>query len=164
MSEGGDAPVIDSRASFAAALRWGFRRAAAGSSRRILCVDRDLANWPLDAPDLHDELTAWLKRPQRQLVMLAASFDEVPRCHPRFVAWRRTWSHAVYPFEAPDDLAGHLPTLLLDDAGTLVRLIDDVHWRGRASSDERTALPWREQVDAVLQRAQPAFPANTLGL
>ena len=157
-------PIIDSRTSFAAALRWGFTRATAGSARRIVCVDRDFALWPLDDVDLHGELTAWLKRPQRQLVLLAASFDAVPRCHPRFVAWRRLWSHAVAPLSAPEDLAGDLPTLLLDDSGTLVRLIDAVHWRGRASSDERTAVPWREQVDAVLQRSEAAFPANPLGI
>jgi hypothetical protein len=45
-----------------------------------------------------------------------------------------------------------------------VRLIDPVHWRGRASADERAVLPWREQVDALLQRAEPAFPAQSIGL
>jgi hypothetical protein len=157
-------PVIDSRASFVAAMRWGFTRATSAGVRRIVCVDRDFAVWPLDRPELLDELTAWLKRPQRQLVLLAAHFDEVPRCHPRFVAWRRSWAHAVAALAAPEDQAGDLPTLLLDDAGTMVRLIDPVHWRGRASADERSAMPWREQIDAVLQRSEPAFPANPLGL
>lgn len=159
-------PTIDSRAGFIAALLWGFTRAtrAGGRSRRIICVDRDFANWPLDAPELHALLTPWLKGTQRKLVLLAASFDEVPRRHARFVAWRRHFTHAVHPFEAPDDLAGALPCLLLDEEGTLVRLIDSVHWRGRASADERTALPWREQIDAVLQRSEAAFPAQSLGL
>jgi hypothetical protein len=162
-----DPPVIDSRAGFAAALQWGFARAMreGGRSRRILCIDRDFADWPLDAPELHTQLTAWLKRgAQRQLVLLAASFDEMPRRHARFVAWRRHFTHAVFPFAAPEDMAAVLPTLLLDDDGTLVRLIDPVHWRGRVSADERSALPWREQIDAVLQRSEAAFPAQSLGL
>lgn len=159
-------PVIDSRSGFAAAVQWGFARAMreGGRSRRILCVDRDFAQWPLDAPELHARLTTWLKGPQRQLVLLAATYAEVPRRHPRFVAWRRNFAHAVFPFAAPEDQAGTLPTLLLDDDGTLVRLIDPVHWRGRASADERSALPWREQIDAVLQRSEAAFPVQALGL
>lgn len=164
-----DPPVIDSRAGFAAAVQWGFARAMreGGRSRRILCIDRDFVDWPLDAPELHTQLTAWLRGvrgTQRQLVLLAANYDEMPRRHPRFVAWRRHFTHAVFPFAAPEDMAAVLPTLLLDDDGTLVRLIDPVHWRGRASADERSALPWREQIDAVLQRSEAAFPAQSLGL
>jgi len=160
------APVIDSRAGFTAAIGWGFARAVREGSRtrRIVCVDRDFADWPLDAPDLLGSLTAWLKAPQRQLVLLAASFDEVPRRHPRFNSWRRHFTHAVFPFAAPEDMAAVLPTLLFDDEGTLVRLIDNVHWRGRASSDARTSLPWREQIDAVLQRSEATFPVQSLGL
>ncbi len=159
-------PVIDSRAGFAAAVSWGFSRAMRedGRSRRIICVDRDFRDWPLDAPELHAQLTSWLKGAQRQLVLLGAHFDEMPRRHPRFVGWRRHFAHAVFPYAAPEDLAAQLPTLLLDDDGTLVRLIDPVHWRGRASADERSALPWREQIDAVLQRSEAAFPAQSLGL
>jgi len=167
MSEDDDPPpVLDSRAGFASAVLWGFRRAMreGGRTRRIVCVDRAFTDWPLDAPELLAQLTAWLRGSQRQLVLLAEHFDEVPRRHPRFVAWRRSFTHAVSPFAAPDDLAGQLPTLLLDDEGTLVRLIDSVHWRGRAVADARQALPWREQIDAVLQRSEAAFPAQSLGL
>jgi hypothetical protein len=160
------APPVDSRAAFAAAIHWGFKRAMrpGGRSRRIVCVDRDFTLWPLDAPELHAQLTVWLKGAQRELVLLAARYDEVPLRFPRFVAWRRNFTHVVHPFAAPDDVAAALPTLLLDDEGTLVRLIDPVHWRGRASSDEATVLPWREQIDAVLQRSEAAFPAQSLGL
>ncbi len=159
-------PIIDSRSSFVAALRWGFARAMreGARTRHIICVDRDFAEWPLDAPELLAELTLWIKRPQRQLVLLGVNFDEVPRRHPRFTAWRRLFSHAVTPFVAPEDAAAVLPTLLLDDEGTFVRLIDPVHWRGRADTDARGALPWREEIDAVLQRSEAAFPVQSLGL
>jgi hypothetical protein len=164
----GDPPIpsIASRRGFAEAIRWGFERAMreGSASRRIVCVDRDFAEWPLDAPELLAGLTAWLKGGQRQLVLLAASYDEVPRRHARFVAWRRSFTHAVFPYAAPDDVAATLPALLLDDEGTLVRLIDPVHWRGQVSVDLRSALPWREQIDALVQRAEAAFPAQTLGL
>jgi hypothetical protein len=160
------APRIDSRRHFAEAIHWGFRRAMreGGPSRRIVCVDRDFVEWPLDAPELLDSLTAWLRGPQRQLILLAASYDEMPRRHARFVAWRRSFTHVVHPYVAPEDIAAALPTLLLDDDGTFVRLIDAVHWRGRAEADEREARPWREQIDALVQRSEPGFPAQTLGL
>ena len=159
-------PPIDSRQAFAQALHWGFARAMRGESRsrRILCIDRDFSLWPLDTTALLDQLTAWLRGGQRQLVLLAAHYDEVPRRHPRFVAWRRHFTHGVFPHVAPEDMAAVLPTLLLDDAGTMVRLIDAVHWRGRASTDEAAALPWREQIDALVQRSEAAFPAQALGL
>lgn len=164
--DGNTPPVIDSRSGFAAAVSWGFARAMreGGRSRRIVCVDRNFVDWPLDAPELLALLTSWLKGSQRQLVLLGANFEEMPRRHPRFVGWRRHFAHAVSPYAAPEDLAAQLPTLLLDDDGTLVRLTDPVHWRGRASADERSALPWREQIDAVLQRSEAAFPAQSLGL
>lgn len=159
-------PIVDSRAGFAAAMLWGFERAMREGSRnrRILCIDRDFTLWPLDDAALLNSLTAWLKRGQRQLVLLAATFDAMPRRHPRFVAWRRHFAHAVCPFEAPADVAAALPTLLLDDEGTLVRLVDAVHWRGRASTDKGSALPWCEEIDALLQRSDAAFPVQPLGL
>lgn len=155
---------IDSRASFTAAVMQGFAAAMAGSSRRIVCVDADFADWPLDDPALHQQWMAWLRRPQRQLVLLAADFARVPQRHPRFVTWRREWSHAISPLAAPPDVAANLPTLLLDDQGLMLRLVDRVHWRGRLSRDEASARPWREEIDALLQRSEAAFPVNTLGL
>jgi hypothetical protein len=164
--EGTTIPLIDSRSGFTAAIQWGFARTMreGGRSRRIILVDRDFVEWPLNDPGLHDALGAWLRGGQRKLLMLAASFDEVPRRHPRFVTWRRHFAHVVFPYAAPEDVAAVLPTLLLDDEGTLVRLIDPVHWRGRADLDPRSALPWREQIDALLQRSEAAFPVQSLGL
>jgi hypothetical protein len=46
----------------------------------------------------------------------------------------------------------------------LVRLIDAVHWRGRADRDVQAARLMRDELDAVLQRSEPAFPATELGL
>jgi hypothetical protein len=157
-------PRVDSREAWLAALRWGFTRAMAGTTRRIVCVDTDFDEWPLNAAELHQELTVWLRRPQRQLVLLAAHFNHVPMRHPRFLSWRPAWAHAVLPFAAPAEWADTLPSLLLDDAGTLVQLLDPLQWRGRASTDLRSAHLAREQVEVLQQRAEPSFPVHTLGL
>lgn len=159
------APVIDSRSAFAAGLRWGFDAAIALDARRIVCSDGDFAEWSmLDDPPLLQQLTGWLQRPQRRLVLLARNYDGVPRRCPRFTAWRRNWLHAVTAWQAPAELAADLPTLLVADHGVSVHLVDTLHWRGRAAVDERRAHQWRERIDAVLQRSEPGFTAKTLGL
>lgn len=157
-------PKIDSRAAFAAAIRWGFGAAAARGARRIVCVDRDFADWPLDEPALLDTLTAWLRLPKRRLVLLADRYDEMPRRHARFVRWRADWAHAIDAFSPPAEDRADLPTLLVDDGPVSVQLLDAVHWRGRCELDPRHAQLWRESLDAVLQRSEPAFPVSHLGL
>jgi hypothetical protein len=159
-----DAPKIDSRAGFEAALHWGFAQAIEADARRIVAVDRDFADWPLGDPALLDRLTAWVRLPQRQLVLLGSDWDEVPRRHARFMPWRRTWAHAIVAWQRPDDLDVELPTLLLDDGPLLVRLFDRERWRGRAELDARQARLVRDEIDAVLQRSTPALPATQLGL
>lgn len=163
-SGGESPPAIDSRVSFGAALRWGFASAVAGGARQITCVDPSFEAWPLDDEALLRELTAWMRLPQRRLVLLASGFDAVPQCLPRFTAWRRDWAHAMQALQAPAELAPALPTLLLDDRRVSVHLQDAEHWRGRASLEPRTRLLWQERVDVVSQRAEPAFPVTTLGL
>ena len=157
-------PVIDSQATFEAALLWGFETATLQGARQLLCVDARFEYWPLDDATLLAALSAWLRLPQRRLVLLAASFDEVPRRQPRFNTWRRDWAHALNFWQAPEELAADLPTVFLDDGAVSVRLIDAEHWRGRAELDARSAKLWRDRVDVVLQRSAPAFPINTLGL
>ncbi len=160
----GAPPAIDTRAGFHRALLWGAASAIGDGARRIVWVDADFDDWPLDDAGLLDPLTAWLKLPMRQLVLLAARYDGVPRRHPRFTAWRRDWGHAMQTLQAPAEMAEGLPTLLLDDRRTCVQLIDRVHWRGRSSLDARTRLQWHDSIDVVLQRSEPAFAATTLGL
>ena len=164
MSDPSPPPKIDSRTAFAAAIRWGFDAAIEAGARRLLLVDRDFAEWPLDEPALHDRLTAWLRLPKRRLVLLADEYEVVTRRHPRFVRWRADWSHAIDAFSPLAEDRVELPTLLVDDGAISVQLIDAVHWRGRADRDPRQALSWRETLDAVLQRSEPAFAVNRLGL
>jgi len=157
-------PPIGSRAEFEAALLWAARAAVARGARRIHLLDAEFAAWPLGDAGLLTALTAWLRLPQRRLVMLARDYEALPRLHARFVAWRRDWVHAVDTLALPQDVQLELPTLFVDDGPVSVQLIDPVHWRGRASLDERTATLWRESVDALLQRSEAAFPAHHLGL
>jgi hypothetical protein len=157
-------PVIDSLGAWQQALVWGLDQALARQARRITCVDADFETWPFDDPAVLERLTAWLRLPQRRLVLLAADYGELPRRQPRFTVWRRTFAHAVDTWQAPEELAPTLPSVLVDDGPVSVQLIDSQHWRGRVALDPRSATLWRERIDVVLQRSDPAWPVHTLGL
>ncbi len=156
-------PAIGTRAEFHAAVAWAVQAALARQARRLLWVDPDFSAWPLGQPELLSTLQAWLRLPQRRLVLLARHYDEVPRCHPRFVAWRRDWAHAIDPWVAPAEAAA-LPCVLVDDGPVLLQMFDGPQLRGRASLDAREARRWRQELDAVLQQSEPGFPVQTLGL
>jgi hypothetical protein len=157
-------PQVASKADFGAAVQWALQASMAAGARRVVWVNDDFADWPLDEPALHDALTAWLRLPGRRLVLLAADYGGVPRLHPRFVAWRRLWAHAVEAWSPADGAPGDLPTLVVDDGAVSVHVIDPQRWRGRAAVDPRAARLWRDQIDALLQRCDSAFPVQTLGL
>ncbi len=158
------APAIASRADFAEAVRWGVQTAVAQGARRIVCVDADFSLWPWDDAAVLDALAAWLRLPQRQLVLLARTFDAMPLRFPRFHRWRRDWVHAISAWQPPADMGVALPTLLLSDTGVVVHLVDAVRMRGRAEVDRRRALVWVEEIDVVLQRSETAYAVSTLGL
>ncbi len=157
-------PRIDSRAAWRQAVLWGFETAIARGARCITCIDADFAEWPLDDAALLQRLTTWLRLPQRRLHWLAAGYEPMARLHPRLLAWRADWVHASPGWQISEDQAAALPSLLLDDTGLSLQLIDAVHWRGRAALDRRSATLWQERLDAWMQRAEPSFAAKTLGI
>ena len=165
---GDTAPIIDSRASFVAALRWGFDTAFARGARRIVCADPDWSDWPLwNDPGLLQALAAWLRRPQRRLVLLARRYDTLEHRCPRFNTWRADWMHAIEAWQPPDELSPELPSVLVSEGGdqTLsVQLNDAQHWRGRAELDAHRARLWCEELDAVLQRSERTWAVRPLGL
>ncbi len=164
MNAASDVPVIDSRAGFAQAVHWGFHTAIGQGARRLLCVGDNLADWPLDEPQLLQTLAAWLRLPQRRLVLLARNFDDMPRRCPRFNAWRANFAHAIEAWQPPPERARDLPTVLTGDGVISVQLVDQLHWRGRVSVERRTAHQWCEEIDAVLQQSERAYSVQTLGL
>jgi len=158
------ARVIDSRVGFQATVQWSLQTALAREARTIYLADPDFTDWPLDAAGWIEPLTAWLKRPQRRLVMIASGFERIQQLHPRFNAWRPPFSHAIDARIPDPDLAVEWPTVLVDDGPVSMQLFDHTHWRGRAGVDARDAKACRELVDVLLQRSTPAWPVRPLGL
>ncbi|MBW8830622.1 MAG: hypothetical protein JF606_14545 [Burkholderiales bacterium] len=155
--------LIATRLEFQEALRAAFIECARIGSREIWMCDEDFADWPLNDGALIDALTQWAM-PHRKLTVLARDYDEMLRKHPRWVEWRRTWSHVVECRAQEEAENRELPTLLLAPSLVCVRLFDRIHFRGSVSRDTGDILRNRELIDAVSQRSVESFPASTLGL
>lgn len=162
-----DAPapyrILTSRREFVDAIRQAFADIAAVGCRDVWIGDADFADWPLGERPLIEHLTRWAMA-HRRLIVLAQSFDDIVRRHPRFAAWRRQWSHVVECRQFEDAEPGQMPTLLLAPGVVTVRLSDRVSWHGSVSHRHADAIQCRELVDAISQRSAEAFPATTLGL
>lgn len=155
-------PPIDGRTEFTQALQAAMEGAVQARSREIWLVDPDFETWPLDDPRVLAALAAWGKLPMRRLLIVACHFDVIPRRYPRFTEWRGTWAHVVEA-RATDVEPSQVPSLCL--AGpTSLRLVDRHRWRGHRVIGDKALADWREVVDVLLQRSEPGFAANTLGL
>lgn len=155
--------LITSRAEFAAALRTAFAEAAAAGSCELWLCDEDFAEWPLGERSVIGDLTRWAAA-HRKLTLVARHDDEIARRHPRWIEWRRTWSHIVVCRRNAEIATGEFPAVLLAQGAVSVRLSDRVQPRGRLARDTAEAVRCREIVDAVLQRSEDAFPASATGL
>jgi hypothetical protein len=155
--------LITSRLEFQESVRLALDEAADRGGREMLLVDEDFSDWPLGEPEVVDTFARWAM-PHRRIVVVASQFEDLVRRHPRWVAFRRTFAHVVDCRVHDESDAGSLPTLLHVSDVIAVRMSDTVHWRGRLSRDRADLLRWKEQVDALLQRSSPSFPATTLGL
>ena len=154
--------AIDGRSDFTLALQRSMAHALRRRERELFLVDPDFETWPLDDAALLDTINAWAHLPQRRLVMVATRFDTVARRFSRFTTWRGIFAHVVEAFSTAVE-PSQVPTLLLCGPASLM-LADRLRWRGHALSDDKEVADWREVVDVLLQRSEPGFAANTLGL
>ncbi len=157
-------PTMDSPAACQTGWLWGFAAAIERQARCITCVSPRFDDWPLDDPALLHALTPWLRGPQRQLRLLAASYDGLGLQLPRFERWRRDFAHAVNCWCCAEDMAPGLPTVLYDNTCISVRVFDAAAGIGRASAAGRTRLLLDQQIDVFLQRSERAWPVKTLGI
>ena len=155
--------AVTSRAEFRDAVRACLGRAAEAGAREIIMIDPTFADWPLNDVAVVDTFARWA-RSGRSLTLMAHRYDELPRRHMRFVEWRRNWSHVVR-CRADEELEEQqIPTLLLVPGQTCLRMVDNVNYRGTASSQAADLMMGRDAADALLQRSSDAFPVTALGL
>lgn len=158
-----DVTELSSAEDFRAAICAAARAAVDLRARRLVLVDRDFDEWPLDDPDLLDALTDFVRLPGRQVLLLGRSFEAVARSRPRFVRWRQIWGHAVDARRPVDDELP-VPTLLLADRSLAVEVLDKEHWRGRVLQGDPRIAVLTHDIDAFAQRTEATFGATTLGL
>ena len=154
--------TIDGRSDFTAAVRHALAMALHAKARELCFVDPDFSTWPLENDGVRGALAAWGRLPKCRLLIVAGNFDALPMRFPRFTTWRKTWAHVI-ECRQTDVEASQIPSLLLAGEHSLV-LPDRLHWRGHGMADEAEVGAWREVVDVLLQRSEPGFGANTLGL
>lgn len=158
-----DHRLITTRSEFHDALREAFEEMARSGCREAWMCDEDFADWPLGDLGIIDSLTRWAM-PHRKLTLVARHYDEVVRRYPRFVMWRRQYSHVIEARAQEEAEAGQIPTILLAPEVVCVRLTDPVRYRGALSRDVADAIRYREMIDAATQRSVESFPASILGL
>jgi hypothetical protein len=156
-----DRPIA-TRAEFQAALREVFADLARTGCREVWLCDSDFAEWPLNEREVVEHLTQWAYA-HRKLTVIARHFNTVAQRHPRWVAWRRQWSHVVECLACEDEETP-VPTVLLAGGLSVVRLADPLRYRGVLSFHASELQQQRELIDAVSQRAVPSFPATVTGL
>lgn len=155
---------FDGWQSFQDRLTAGMALAVAEPTDLFLC-DVDFSHWPLGTPSVLDAFHQWVMNSTgMQCTLLAAHFDELPRLHPRWIAWRQPWSHRVKCWQIPADGAqGLLPTFVLKDRLAL-RVVDTRSGAGIWTRDPVTIRAWESEIDVILQRSHEAMPPTTLGL
>jgi hypothetical protein len=154
---------IATRLEFHAALREALAAMAHSGCREAWFIDESFSDWPLNERAVIEQLTQWAGA-HRKLTVIARGYDEIVRRHPRWVDWRRQWSHIVECRAFENAEQGQIPTLLLASDLVCVRLFDPLRHRGAVSREAADLLRLRELVDAVSQRSVESFAATLLGL
>ena len=155
---------FDGWLSFQDHLAAGMAIAATEPTDLYFC-DLDFVHWPLGATSTLDAFHRWVMAGSAaRCHLLAVNFDEMPRHHPRWLAWRQSWAHRVKCWLIPEDAAqGMLPTFVLKDK-LAIRIMDQRSGAGIWSRDPVTIRAWLSEIDVISQRSHEAMPATTLGL
>lgn len=138
---------------------------AAAQPASLHLADSDFSRWPLGERTVMEAFHQWgLNSRVAACTLIAATLDDMPRRHPRWVAWRGTWAHRVKCYMTdPDQATSLTPTLVLE--GQLgLRLLDPLTGRGLWSRRPSDLHEWRQEIDVILQRCSEALPPTTLGL
>lgn len=154
---------VDGRAEFHAAFLATLDESARDGARHLWWCDADFSNWPLGQPAVIEALTRWVDS-KRQLTLIAARYDRFTAQFPRWVTWRRQWSHVVRCLAVHEELAGQVPSLALAPGLVAVQLHDPDRLRGRLYREAYDLRRCKDLVDALSQRTSESFAVTTLGL
>lgn len=166
-SSGQVGPVLyegrfEGREAFRRAVRDALACAAREGWQELVFCDADFADWPLGEREVVQSLQNWAHT-GRKLTMLAKTYDEVVRLHPRFVAWRKAWDHVIECRRNTRVDRLELPSVLWTP-GWVLRRLDPERSLGTATSLPEPRAAVAESVKEFLRQSSLGFPATTLGL
>ena len=150
------------REAFRRQLRDSLQSAARQGWTQLILCDASFEDWPLNEKLAVDDLQTWA-RSGRTLTIVAADYDGVVRQLPRFVNWRKTWSHIIDSRVCRQIDAVNFPTVLWSPHWAVQRL-DPVRGSGIANAEPERIVQIREILQELLMVSTPGFPATTLGL
>ena len=153
---------FEGREEFRQLVRDALACAAREGWHELVLSDAYFDEWPLGERAVADSLQAWAKG-GRKFVILAKNYDEMVRKHPRFVMWRRVWSHIIEARACPDADPLGLPSMLWSPAWVLERR-DPQRSNGYCGVEPERRLAAHEALQEWLRKSTPAFPATNLGL
>ncbi len=131
----------------------------------VWLADAEFAHWPLGERAVMEAWHQWaVAGGRKRLTMLGGRYDDMARRHPRWVAWRATWSHRIVCREAPDGLRDEVRPVLIVGDDLALRIQDALHGTGLWTRDIARIREWRAELDVILQRSSEALPPTTLGL
>ncbi|MCE1193133.1 MAG: hypothetical protein LWW96_13380 [Acidovorax sp.] len=151
------------RDAFVQLVRDALATAAREGWKEIVISDANFHDWPLGERSVMESLQEWAHS-GRRFTMLACSYDEVVRRHPRFVRWRGTWDHIITCRRSPAADPLDIPSVLWSPQWVLQRL-DPVRCVGITGAEPERRVLLRETLGEWLRsKSAPGFPASTLGL
>lgn len=150
------------RLAFQQLVRDSLACAAREGWREIVFCDASFEDWPLGERAVAESLQAW-SRSGRRFIMLARRYDELIRRHPRFVNWRKTWSHIIECWACPSADPLDMPSAIWSPSWVMRRL-DLERSTGMCGAEAERRVALREHLDEWLRKSGPGFAASTLGL
>lgn len=153
---------FEGREAFRERVRQALACAAREGWREIMLSDADFHDWPLGERAVIASLQEWARN-GRQMVMLARTYDEIIRHHPRFVAWRITWAHIIDCRHRATADPLDMPSAIWASGWALHR-VDRERSTGICTVIPERRVALRESLDEWLRHSSPGFPATTLGL
>jgi hypothetical protein len=150
------------REAFSQLVRDALACAAREGWQEMILSDATFEDWPLRELAVVESLQAW-SASGRRMILLASSYDQVLRLHPRFVGWRRTWGHIIDCRVLRTSTPADFPSAIWS-RNWFMRRMDAQHSTGVCGQDPERALGLKEFLDEKIGNSSVGFPASTLGL
>jgi hypothetical protein len=153
---------LQGRSIFQQAVRDALLQAAREGWSEIVVCDASYADWPLGERAVAEALQAW-SRGGRRFVMLAMSYEGIPRWHARFVKWRQTWDHIIECRVCRRSDALAFPSVFWSPSWVMQR-IDTEQDVLLCDHEAARRVALRQLLDECRRDSSPGFPASVLGL